>query len=944
MSTTRLPVGLKRVSYFDGMQLTRDDLRDEQSRHVGIDAATVANFFGSGVVEAAATPLVILDTDNLNSQQQAMMDAYSFDGQNVYIGSGLQQTSDAVKGTMLAVTLSGVDLSGSMATKVSIIGETFGGALVHDDLVFEENGTQITRGRYREVLGILLNNFAGNLFGSLDPAMDGYRLVGRCVVREAKAMEVSTDTLLASQTAQPDQFFGSFVIGDPSLTLFSMMQDIIGPSRSVADLNIAIASVDQRELAPDDVTTRIGQKFLANGTNVQKISILLSVKKDNSALPGDEYLWSGQVVLNLHALQTTVDCPVKPTPDNLEDFDPDPTILAQLSLDVNDFANQGVVLDGYARKIDFVLTETSVADPLVSPIEKGRYYMFTIGRAGNANVGTLLLEEAVHTAPTGYMVVYDGEQWVNIYESDMWFEVHGDYVKVADGIAYQDGVGVEIPRLAEDLSGVEQPNLVGTVPFYTTAKDEKNFVLVEVQSAYSDTEQDPRTGNPVSSRVAPTPAISVTSDTDFKTLLASDIVPLALARAKDTNPRGNPAAISGASALAGAVYGDHIHVVRPDADLLSNNVVGSMLLPDSSASYEYRVISTTLYNDAYGDVDGDGEVTISDLAIVNAWLPDGYDLSDATLGGTQDKLMQGKISLDRILRADVNGDGKVDAADQALIQAFLDKSISTFPAGSSFQRMLVRVEDKLNPLTADASMSADNSAFSTRPFSTISWKINYFHTWLPDRIDICDMRRLVPTTFTDEPDGDLCYGGRNDFFVPGNLMLDGYVLNPDATPHPLDFEVAHLSLRIPVTDSAIPPNPTILDGYVGFLLFDSFVAESSSGKTSMGFPAMRYSDRSLVQIGDFTAGRVRISATLQSLANSWPAPFGGNIEDVVGMYYDPDTSLLMLRMKDILDDGYGNLIPAQSLRVLVTVYLKKAGFANATQNVTEEQMCTLLGI
>lgn len=942
MSTTRLPVGLKKVSYYDGMQLTRDDLRDEQSRHVGIDAATVANFFGSGVVDNAASPVVILDTISLNSQQQALMDAYSFDGQNVYIGSGLQQVSDSVKGVMLAVTMSNVDLSGSMAAKVSIIGETFGGTLVHDELVFEENGTQITRGRYREVLGILFNDFAGNLFGSLDPAMDGYQLVGRCVIREAKAMEVSTDTLLASQTAQPNQFFGNFKFGDPSLTLYSMMQGIIGPSRSVTDLNISVASVTQRKLEPDDVTTRIGQKFLALGTNIQKISVLLSVEKDTSALPGDEYLWSGQIVLNLHALQTVVDCPVKPTPDNLEDFDPDPTIVAQLSMDINTFAKQGVVLDGYARKIDFVLTETAIADPLISSIEEGRYYVFTIGRAGNSNVGTILIEEAVHTALNGYMVVYDGTQWVNVYESDMWFEIYGDYVKVSDGIAYQDGVGVEVLRLKDDASGVEQPYFVGTVPFYTTAKDEKNFVLVEVQSVYSDTEQDPRTGNPVSSRVAPWPAITVTSDSDFQELLTSDIVPLSLARAKDTNPRGNPQTISGASTLAGAVYGNHMHVIAPDADLLSNNILGSMLFPDSSGIKEYRVISTTLYTDSYGDVNGDGEITIDDLAIVNSWMPDGYDLSDATSGGTQDKLMQGKISLDRILRADVNGDGKVNATDVALISDFLDKSISTFPAGSSFQRMLIKVENKLDPLTTSADMPADNAVFTTTPFSSVAWNIEYFRTWLPDRIDICDMRRLVPTTFTDKPDGDLCNGGQNNFFVPGNLLLDGYLINPDSTPHPLDFEVAHLSLRIPVTDSF--GNPIILDGYVGFLLFNSFVAETSYGKTIMGFPAMRYSDRSFVQIEDFLIGRVRISASLQSLANAWPDPLGGNIEDVVGMYYDPNTSLLMFRMKDILDDGHGNLMPAQSLRVLVTVYLKKAGFANATQEITEGQMRTLLGI
>jgi len=942
MSTTRLPVNLTRVNYYDGMQLTRNDMRDEQSRNVGIDAATVANFFGSGVVGDAASPPIIFDSSSLNSQQQALLDAYSFDGQNVYIGSGLQQVSDVVDGVMLAVTISGTALSGSMSTKVSIIGETFGGSLVHDDLVFEENGTQVTHNRYREILGILFNDFAGNLFGSLDPAMNGYQLVGQCVIRETKPMEVSSDSLMAWQTAQPNQFFVNFKVGDSTTTLTELLQDIIGPSRSVSDLDIELASVDQRELAPDDVTTRIGQKFLASGTNIQKISVLLSVKRDDSALPGNEYNWSGQIILGLYALQTTVDCPVKPTPDNLEDFDPDPTVLAQLSLDANDFANQGIVLDGYARKIDFVLTETSVADPLISPVEIGRYYVLTIGRAGNANVGTILLEEAVHTASNGYMVVYDGTQWVNVYESDMWFEVHGDYLKVSDGTAYQDGIGVEIPRLMADSSGVEQPYFVASVPMVTTARNTKNFVIVEVQSTYSSPRQDPRTGNNISSRVAPSPSISTTDDTDFQTLLASDIVPLALARAKDTNPRGNPTSISGNTTLAGAVYGDRLYVISPDADLLSNNAVGSILLPDSSSSYEYRIVSTDLYTDAYGDVNGDGEVTDDDLAIVASWMPDGYDLSDGTPGGTQDKLIQGLISLDKILRADVNGDGKVDATDLALIQDFLDKTIATFPAGSSFQRMVVQVENKLDPLSTTADIPSDNTAFQTLPFSDIIWQIDYFRTWLPDRIDICDMSRLAPTTFTEKPDGDLCYGGRNDYFVPGNLLLDGYVLKPDNTPHPLDFEVSHLSLRIPVTDSY--GSPTILDGYVGFLLFDSFVAESSNGKTAMGFPAMKYSDRSFVQVGDFSSGKVRISASLQSVTNSWPVPMGGNIDDVVGMYYDPSTSLLMIKVKDILDDGYGNLIPSQSMRILITTYLKKAGFANPTQEITDGQMRTLLGI
>jgi len=939
MSTERLPVELKRVRYFDGKQITKDDMEDEQNRHVGIDAATVANFMGSGVIGDLADPLVIFDSSDLNSQQQTLLDGYSFDGQNVYVGSGLVSPSDATQGVNLAVELSGVALAGAMTTKVSIIGTEFGGGLVHDDLVFEENGTQITRGRYASVLGILFNDFAGNRFGSRSPALDGYDLVGRCVIREAKPMEVSYDTLMAGQNAQPSQFWGQFVVGSPTETLNSLLQDIIGASRSLSDLNIGVASVAQRSIDPDDVTTRIGQKFLAAGTNIQKISILVSVEEDETAPPGDEYRWSGDIVLNLHALQTEVDCPVEPVPARLEDFDPDPTVIAQLSLDAANLADQGIVLDGYAKKVDFVLTETSVASPSASPIEKDKYYVITIGRGGNASLGTLLFVEATHRAPNGYMVIYNGDAWVNITTSDMWFEIQGDYVKAADGTSYQSGVGTEVPRLKKDATGVEAPYVEGLIPLYTSSRNTPSFALVETEDETSEPEQDPRTGNPINSRIAPVPSISCIGSSSLSTLIDGGLSPLLLAKVWDSNPRGNLATISGLTTVAGMVYGNKLQIVAPDADMRANNVIGSLLTPNTLASWQYRVISQELYSDSYGDINGDGIIDATDLAIINSWMPDGYDLSDTV---DQQKIMDGEVPIEWVLRADVNGDGKVDAADAALIQDFINGSIATFPAGASFSRMVLLVENRLEPLDASADMPANDSTFSTAPFTSAEWEIGYVRTWIPDFIDMCDMRRLAPTTFTEPPDGDTCFGGRNDFLVPGNLLLDGYIHNPDGSFYSVDFEINHLSLKIPVTDSL--GNPTSLDGYASLLLFDNFVAESSSGKTASGFDAMRYADGSYVQLTDFAARRVKISVAIQSHANEYSVPFSGSFEDIVGTYYDPATSLLMLRMDSLLDDGYGNLLPSQATRVLVTVYLKRAGFMNETNEISAAQMRNLLGI
>ena len=103
-----------------------------------------------------------MDTRYLNSTQQALKSSYSFDGQNVYVGD-VNDVSDTILGVTLAVTLSDITLDGSATTKVCIIGDSFGDELIHDDLVFNENGTQITKGRYKHIRAILFNNFSFSL-------------------------------------------------------------------------------------------------------------------------------------------------------------------------------------------------------------------------------------------------------------------------------------------------------------------------------------------------------------------------------------------------------------------------------------------------------------------------------------------------------------------------------------------------------------------------------------------------------------------------------------------------------------------------------------------------------------------------------------------------------------------------------------------------------------
>jgi hypothetical protein len=287
----------------------------------------------------------------------------------------------------------------------------------------------------------------------------------------------------------------------------------------------------------------------------------------------------------------------------------------------------------------------------------------------------------------------------------------------------------------------------------------------------------------------------------------------------------------------------------------------------------------------------------------------------------------------------VNDDGYVGSDDSALIQAFVNRQISSFSAGSSFPRLNIKLENLLDPLTTTVTIPTTCVEYATVPFVSLTWEISYFATWNPDLLLVQDTRREMPTTFTD--DVAACDGGKNNFFVPGDLVIDELQLNPDGSHYSVDFEMNHLSLDIPVTDSY--GNATFIDGYTGLLLFDNFVSESSGGKTASGFDAMKYADGTYVQSEDFVSGKVKIAPSIQSTASNFVVPFGSNIEDVVGMHYDPSTSLMTLYLDNLLDDGYESR-PALSTKILVSVYLKRAGFANTTRAITMSQMRTLLDI
>ena len=94
--TKSLPVNLSRVDYRDGMKINESDFDDDQSRNIGIDAANINNFFGSGVLDENPLPPTIFDTANMNTEQESFFQQHTFDGRNIYTGTNISAVSDEI--------------------------------------------------------------------------------------------------------------------------------------------------------------------------------------------------------------------------------------------------------------------------------------------------------------------------------------------------------------------------------------------------------------------------------------------------------------------------------------------------------------------------------------------------------------------------------------------------------------------------------------------------------------------------------------------------------------------------------------------------------------------------------------------------------------------------------------------------------------------------------
>jgi len=932
---------LPRNNFFDGQQISETDLDVEQTAWLETTANAVDFLAGSGVEKEFSTQRLLFDSDDVPASIQTLIDTTNFDGEPIYPIDSFNQTvylqpSDSFEGVQLEVNVSGAELDGSPKMKIYIFGLIFGGEFVQEVLTFETNESQITRNYYTQIVALMTQDFRGNqntTITGIASADNG----GRIRILESLPMTLARDVIMVEQAIEPNMDYVNFKPATLSKTLDILLNEIADSATlNPNDLRINVTATDQRELPPNDSTGLIiGQKFQATTNNIQKISLLLSVEENTLALPGEEFDWSGDLVVAIRRLQTTTSCPTDTVPDTDIEFDPEPAPIAEVSFDQQQLEELGVALTGTPQIVDFIFTQSLLANPNLEPsIVPGRYYMLTIRRTGNVSKGTIVLQEAANTnaqpneVDPMRMSVFSQNTWTDVPESDLWFKIYTNALRITSGTAFDNGRQITSPKTKEDGLGITSPYVEGHHSLVDVSQSAKNYVIVQQKDNFTTAVPHPSTGNPVFTRIEDVPDVAVVSEDTLITLINAGNENIILGAATDTNPVDNPS-IEGRTEFPGLVRESTFTIIQPNSDILLNNLVGSILIPDvDEPDFKYRIIKVEEFDDAYGDVNADGVVDLNDVARANDL--DGYskNLESGSLASSDQKaaIVNRTVTIEEIIRADVTNDGVLNIFDPQSIQQNIALG-TAFNAGSSFKRVVLTVENLTNPLTTTPDIIGTNSAFNDVPFVPIEFRIDFVPLWQPENLVLSDLRRFIPKTFTELTEEDITgspqNGGTNITFIPGDVLLDGNLLDVDGNPYSIDLEVNTIVIDLPEGST---------QGEVD--IFNNFIRNQ-----------MTYSDGSLVTGTALANNRVKVTASVKSFVKDtdgydFQSVDGyAAIDETIAVLYTQESGILRIRANNIR-----NIVTRPELRtkIVLTVYLKKAGFNNEEVQVTSSRLQELL--
>jgi hypothetical protein len=448
---------------------------------------------------------ILFDSSVLDETQLSLLSSGLFDGSPIQV---TKQPSDINLGNQIAITLTDSSVYGRESVKIAIIGLNFQGNLQIDRFYFHKNETQITSKHYTKILCIFFNDFLGNSHCSKI-------LGGKIVIRETLSLEFSRDPIMTSQDLSPDLFWRDFKRADLSLSLLDTIQKGIGSEYDVTSLNVDVAGLDPKQLVFEDVTSQVGQKFLAKTNNLQKITLLLGVVADTSVDEVNKFDWTGDLVISIYSLQTANGaCPSKIIPNLAIEFDPSAIPIEQLSYNQSTLSDLGYILTDILQPVDFVFNSTSLGKP--GAIVVNNYYAIIIKRSGSNTSGTILIGNGEDRLDDARVTLFGGNSWVDISDEDLWFQIWTDAVKIADGQMYDVGNGCLYPKTKKDkTTGAEIDNQEKFYNFSSTGENTLNIGVVQAILDGIANEQDEKTGNPVVSKKQFLPALSLLTESKF---------------------------------------------------------------------------------------------------------------------------------------------------------------------------------------------------------------------------------------------------------------------------------------------------------------------------------------------------------------------------------------------------------------------------------------------
>lgn len=924
-----------RPSWYDFQRVSKQDLESEQSSYLNSIAISNQAGIGTGVKLAKPQEPIVFNSETLTAAQQGYVAVNTFDGRGILEEPYV--TSDQTEGVQVSITIDGARLNGFLTMVVTLIGKTFEDKLIYEHIEFTNNGTEISKNHFKEITNIMFQNFRGNS----NLSVDGYgsrNVGGTLLVTEASSFKVSRDLIANEQILEPDMIFRNYKVYDSGKFLQTVLQEAIGTSNDVDDLDVNTTAAQTRVFSQGGTTDVIfGQKFRMNGDNIQKISLLLSV--------GTVGTWSGTLVIGIRPLQTSESCSTEFLPSNEIEFDPDTVPIEEVAVSPTDLSNMGIILTEEPQIVDFIFTNSNISNPSLSKMENGGLYVLTVRRTGSTAINDIILQEARNSDKDRMLTVFESNVWTDVPDSTLWYRIWSDSVKIASGVAYDQGFRITIEKTEVDNDGARVQKFEENITLTNTSENAENYLVAQKTTEFINEETHPRTGDLIFSAEQDVPLFSVLSQNDVSTLLDAQPDLLLLARIKDNNPRNNPL-ITGTLDYPALALGNTIHIINPTSALLNQNVVGSIITPNlNKPALRYRIISQEIFNDLYGDVNGDGLITLDDVARMSDLDGYGRDLETGTvLAATQLAAVQNSsVSILEILRADVDANGTITgASDLNQLNSYLTLGTS-FTGGSGFSRVTLQVEPIVDPqnfLDEDANSILqleviDPDLIDNSSYVPTDFQIDFIPVWLQENVEVTDLRRYSCTAFTDFDISDLSStpenGGQNNFFIPGDVYLQGNIKNLDGSYHKLDFEKTVIELELPTGDTI---------GEVNIL--DTFVVNK-----------MKFSDGTFVSAEAINNNQILFEVSLAShvknvlnIADGYGYDgyvdfdgYGTDADEVIGTYIDHGTGLLRINAYNIVRNEF---YPQIRTRILITVSLKKAGFTNSPVYVPATELTSLL--